>query len=95
MGCCSGREKSAKVKNDDSEVGEWTFTIKKDVFVLRGDKITYHFESFLPIGTYPVRVDGTGLLEVRKNGETIHKKENGGVILLRSDGICGVFDVLN
>ena len=77
MGCCEGRENHtliSEVKNDSEVSGEidpikeWEFTIGENNFLLRGESITYHFESFLPFGTYPVRVDSKGLCEVRKNG---------------------------
>ena len=99
MGCCEGRAKINTIATDNPasgeiEIQEWNFKIKEDDFVLRGEKITYHFESCLPIGTYPVRVDGSGIVEIRKNGKTIHKKENGGVILLQSNGLSGIFNAL-
>ena len=99
MGCCEGRENNVSQGDGSGLVGasaikEWEFTIGGNSFLLRGESITYHFESFLPIGTYPVRVDSTGLCEVRKNGQTIHKKEGGGVILLQSNGMSSIFNAL-
>ena len=101
MGCREGREILISEGVDDdstpdkaSAIREWEFTIESDVYLLRGERITYNFEKCLPIGTYPVRVDSTGLCEVRKNGHSIKKKEGGGVILLQKDGMTAIFNSL-